>query len=489
MNRNKLVLFTLVLGVLVLSSCAGLPVGTGTGGGGGGTQNATLTLTMISQSQAKPSTYTLLAFNAQISSLTINESGGNSVPLVLAPAPYPVDFVRLSTDTALLGTFTVPPNILFSNATLALTNITITLHNESGGSIGTCPDNAICEFTPPPALATITGSPFSSAFTSGNAYNFYLNIIPDDIIVTSAAGLTLNFTQNTPVSSIQLPRPGAAANTLDTIQDFTGKVMSVSGSTVTITAGSGVELQATIGGTATLDDPRLLCPTATIAACVVAGAVVSIDGTISTSGVLTANEFDLLDTTLKDDIEGVIFSTGPGTFALVVTDKQDAGDLPTLTAANIGDVFVVNGTASASYIVDTKNLTTANPPIPINLFASAGDLLSGQQVRLHVTAATGSAAAADQTLTTDVVQLRFSRVTAQANNVAGTIFNIDDLGSTTESLYGTAASSFQVQTFSATTFDNTANGINGIAMAGANDASIRALYINNIFYAAAARHQ
>lgn len=489
MNRNKLVLFILVLGVLVLSSCAGLPKGTGTGGGG--SQNATLTLTMISQSQAKPSTYTLLAFNAQISSLTINESGGNSVPLVLTPSPYPVDFVRLSTDTALLGTFTVPPNILFSNATLALTNITITLHNESGGSIGSCPDGAICEFTPPPALATISSSPFASAFTSGTAYNFYLNVIPDDIIVTSAAGLSLNFTQNTPISSIQLPRAGAAANTLDSIQDFTGKVVSISGNTVSIKNGSGVGLTATIGGSATLDDDEFqtTCAAGTIAGCVVMGAVVSIDGTISTTGVLTANEFDLLDTTLKDDIEGVIFSTGPGTFDLVVTDKQDAGDLPTLTAANIGDVFVVNGTSTASYIVDTKNLSTANPPVPVNLFASQGDLLSGQQVRLHVTAASGSAASANQTLTADVVQLRFSRVTAQAGSVSGTIFNIDDLGSTTESLYGTAASSFQVQTFSATTYDNTANGINGIAMAGANDASIRALYINNIFYAAAARHQ
>jgi hypothetical protein len=488
MNRNKLSFFIVVLSVMVLISCSGLPQGAGTGGGGNG--NTTLTLTVSGESQAKPSKFTLLAFNAQISSLTLNETGGNAVNLPLSPASYPIDFNRLSTDSALLGTFTVPTGTSFSSMSMALTSITITLHNESGGAIGTCPDNAVCEFTPAPGIASITANLFPGSFTAGTATNAYLSVRPDNIITVSNAGLSLVFDQNTPVGAIALPRPGEAANVLDTIEDFTGKVISVSGNSVSITTGSGVSLAAKIGGTATLDDPQGLCPTATIAACVTTGSIISIDGVINTDGSLTANEFDLLDTTTVDAMEGSIFSTGPGTFALVVTDKQDAADLATLTAANIGDVFTVNIANGATFPVDTKNLSNANPVVPTNLFQSSGQIQNGQTVRLHVTAASGSAANGNQTLTTDKVQLRFSRVTGIATNASGNLFNLGSLGSAGVSFFGAPSTSFVVQTFpGVTAFDNTTGGINGIVMAGANDASIRALLINNTFYATKARHQ
>jgi hypothetical protein len=489
MNRNRLSLIALVLGVLVLSSCSGLPHGTGGGGGGNGSSN--LVLTMISQSQIRPGNFTILAWSAQITSLTISDSSGNATTLVLPETPLSVDLNRLSTDTLVLGTFPLTPATSFTKMTIAFSNFLITIHNETGSSIGNaCPNGAVCEFSPAPATVTITTS---IALTAGQNSNSFLTVFPSNVISVSNAGISLSFTQNTPISQQAVLRAGLPANAVDTVEDFTGVVTAVSSNSITVktvsSTGTSVALATTLSGTVAIDDALNPCnaTTRTVKDCAPVGTIVSIDGVVNADGTITTTEVDLLSAS-EDALEGTIFSTAPGAFSVVVTDKQVTSTNTTLKAANIGDIFIVNGLTAntTTFSVDTKNLSTANPPVPVNLFTSSGDILNGQTVRLHVTNATGTAAAGNQTLTTDNAQLRFTRFTANSNTVSGSLFDVIDLGS-----FYQVANQSVVQTYTGTTAFDGVTDITGIGNAVAPLVSVRALFLNsqNNFYAAKVRHQ
>src|SRR5271154_339184 len=125
MKRSKFSPLVLVLSVMVLTSCSGLPQPATGGGAVGGTGTANLTITMISQGQTLGQGFAILSFSANITSLTLNVAGGNAMSLSLSPSVSPVDFNRIQTDTALLGTFSVPADTTFSSLTMALSNIQI----------------------------------------------------------------------------------------------------------------------------------------------------------------------------------------------------------------------------------------------------------------------------------------------------------------------------------------------------------------------------
>ena len=486
MKRNQFCLISAVLSVLALTSCSGLPNRGGGGGGGGGNNPQSVTFTMISQSQIRPGNFTILAWSGTIDSLSLNQTVGTSTNLNIAAIP--VDFNRLSTDSLLIGNFTNIPAAAFSTMTMALSHFIITISNESGGNIGNCPAMAICEFSPAPATVTI---PSNLTVNPGKTTNVFFTFFPSNIITVSAAGISLSFTGNTPISEQSVVRVGVPANSVDTIEDFTGVVTKVSASSITVQNGSGLTLAAALGSeTFANNSPSGQCTAGNIS-CVQVGSIVSLDGDVSLDGIVTATEVDLLNTTSEDAIEGTIFSTGSGTFSLVVTDKQVMSSNATLTSANIGDIFVVNGLSTAtSYTVDTKTLGTVTaPPIPTNLFASAGDILNGQTLRLHVASATGSASTNNQTLTTDTVQLRWTRVTGSVNVApSGSVIDIIGAGSIFQL---PTTGSAMVQTYSpGTTLDNFAS-LQALGGGASALISTRALFLTGVpnFFAAKVRAQ
>jgi hypothetical protein len=494
MNRKQLSLAVLSLVVFCLASCSGLPKAKtgGSSGGGGGNTTRPLTVTMIAGTEADQTAFTVLALSAQISSVALTPTTGNAISLPLSPSPYPVDFNRLTTDTAVLSVTAIPVSTSFSNMTIGIQNISVTIAN-GPNAIGTCAANTVCEFTPAPSTATVTAALFPGNLTAGTdgKTNIYLMVNEQTDVTGSGSGLAVNFAgvNLSNIGSLSLPRRGTPSGVVDLVQDFTGVVTAVSSSSVTVINGLGVPLTAALSSTI-LDVPQTtLCPTQTIAACVVKGAVVSMDASVASGGALTATEIDLLDTTVLDSVEGTIFSPTPGTFSLVVTDKQVVSGNAALTAANIGDIFAVTLAPAATYVVDTKNLTTAATPIvPTNLFQSSADILKGQTLRLHVTAASGTQAGGNQTLTANAVQLRFSRLGVTASPSSTTVLSVNSLNQ----LYQVTAP-VQVQTYSPmTSYDNGITGNSDIGGVGSsNHVSIRALLLKTAipFYATMVRDQ
>src|ERR1700686_5219240 len=109
--KRKVVLVVLAISMIVLAGCSGVPHGSTSGGGsggGGGSQNANLTATMTSKPDVSLTNISVLSATVGITGITLNPSSGAAVSMTLSPTVYPVDLTRLQSDTAFLGTLSLP---------------------------------------------------------------------------------------------------------------------------------------------------------------------------------------------------------------------------------------------------------------------------------------------------------------------------------------------------------------------------------------------
>jgi len=119
--------------------------------------------------------------------------------------------------------------------------------------------------------------------------------------------------------------PNLGTNQLELIEDFTG-VVSISGSTVTITSPTRGVLSATVTSSSFFDQspvPTNLCPSAPNN-CAAAGQNASVDAFLKSDGTLELKEFEPLNSTQQDFVEGTVFSIDSNSstqFSIAVTDK------------------------------------------------------------------------------------------------------------------------------------------------------------------------
>ena len=156
-------------------------------------------------------------------------------------------------------------------------------------------------------------------------------------------------------------------------------------------------------------------------------------------------------------------------------------------AANAGDTFLVT-LSNPVFIVDLDeffNNASLPPSSVTTLFSSEADLVDGQDVMLHVTAATGTAAGGDQAITTDRVRLRFTRTTGTVQSVSGQSFPLANVPPFIPFVTNPVVDTIP----GVTNFD----GVTDVSsLAAAQRVSIRALLLNNSvfsFYAAKVRLQ
>jgi hypothetical protein len=430
----------------------------------------------------------VLSATVSITGITLNPTSGNAVPLTLSPTIYPVDLTRLQADTAFLGVLSLPAGS-YSSATVTFSAPTLTLDNQSGAPLnGTCLTGTICKIVLPAGSSQVTATPFPLTLTAGQATGISLNLNLNDAITVSSGTVALNFGATDTFNVAALPRTGTTSGTFDLIEDFVGLVTATSSTSITVKASNGISLSVALPSTVVIEDPQGLC-TAVNATCLVANqTVVSVDATVNSAGALTLVSADLLSATPQDELEGTLINTAtPGQFNLVVANKVVASANTTLTAANPGDVFLVT-TTNPTFAVDLDEFfnNASLPPANVTtLFAGVGDLVDGQDVMVHVTAATGTAATGDQAVTADRVLLRFTRTTGTVQTVSGQTFTLSNLPP-----FLSFASNPLVDTISgATNFDGVAD-VNSLAVG--QTVSIRALMLNRSsfnFYAAKVRVQ
>jgi len=488
MKRKKKLGYVLFVATIALAGCSGgNQATTGGGGGGGNQQHASLTLTLTSKPDVSLTNISVLSATVSITGITLNPTSGNAVPLPLSPT-YPVDLTRLQADTALLGVLSLPVGS-YSSATVTFSAPTLTLDNQSGTTLNaTCLTGTICKIVLPAGSSQVTSAPFPLTLTAGQSSGISLNLNLNDAVTVTSGTVALNFSAADTFNVAALPRAGAPSGTFDLIEDFVGLVTAKTSTSITVMGSNGISLSIALPSTVVIEDPQGLC-TALNATCLVANqTVVSVDATVSSAGALTLVSADLLSATPQDELEGTLINTAtPGQFNLVVANKVVASGNATLTAANPGDVFLVT-TSNPTFAVDLDEFfnNASLPPANVTtLFAGVGDLTDGQDVMVHVTAATGSAATGDQAVTADAVLLRFTRTTGTVQTVSGQTFTLSNLPP-----FMSFASNPLVNTISgATNFDGVAD-VNSLAVG--QTVSIRALLVPRstfTFYAAKVRVQ
>jgi hypothetical protein len=488
MKRKNRLGYVFCVAILGMAGCSG---GNQTTTGGGGTQQpASLTLTLTSKPDVSLTNISVLSATVSITGITLNPTSGNAVPLTLSPTAYPVDLTRLQADTALLGVVSLPAGT-YSGATVTFSAPTLTLDNQSGATLnGTCLTGTICKIVLPAGSSQVTSAPFPLTLTAGQSSGISLNLNLNGAITVSSGTVALNFSASNTFNVEKLPRTGTPSGSLDLIDDFVGLVTATSSTSITVKASSGISLQIALPSTVVIEDPQGLCP-ALNATCLVANqTVVSVDATVNSAGAPTLVSADLLSATPQDQLEGTVVTTAtPGQFNLVVANKvvASASSPSTLTTANPGDVFLVT-LANPTFAVDLDEFfnNALLPPANVTtLFAGVGDLVNGQDVMVHGTAATGAAATGNQAVTADRVLLRFTRTTGTVQAVSGQTFTLSNLPP-----FMTFASNPLVDTITGVTnFDRVAD-VNSLTVG--QTVSIRALMLSRssfTFYAAKARVQ
>jgi hypothetical protein len=202
--------------------------------------------------------------------------------------------------------------------------------------------------------------------------------------------------------------------------------------------------------------------------CLQPNMVVEVDAMMMPGGIFLASEISFEDNAEDDELEGVVFKIDDAThFEMVVLDE-----LRSLNNVNVGDPVVVT-LSSPNFQVQMEDLHA--PSTLVNAFQSSMDtsqLLTGQAVEVRLTAP--ASPGPPVMVTSDRVRLRMTQPTAKVRGApAPPTFMLGNL----PSLFTAAGiMSIQVDTSSATDFDNVA-GVGGLA--DTDTVSVRGLLFNN----------
>jgi len=493
MNRSKALSFlpVLLLAAFSVSSCSGPNStlacfgGNCTVVGGGGT--ATVSLTLVADTL--PPNPSILSFKVSIGSIALTPASGTAQTFT-PTSPIVVDLMRLQSDTVFLGTLTKVPSGSYT-VQVSLSSPEITFLNDTSSTITAngvaCLINAVCtaSFT---AVGTPTVSSFTFNATSSGQQGIELDFNLKNAISLSSGTLSVNFNPSSPnpgvFTAFTLPRTNAnlGASQLELIEDFTG-VVTVSGSTVTITSRTRGTLAATVTSNSFFDQspaPTNLCPSAPNN-CAAAGQIASVDAFLKSDGTLELKEFEPLNATQQDFVEGTVYAVnGLTQFSINVTDRVQAASNSLIGGLNTGDLLTVNIPAPQPFFVDSKGL--AVPAGSIGLFQGQTDTSAihpGQTVAVHVTTFTAATTTTIAIATADTVTLRWSRLTATPVTSTTQLLNVNALPSY---FNFTSSIQFVVQLFAGTqgaqgvtNFDGLADG-SGIVI---KPVSVRALFFEN----------
>jgi hypothetical protein len=494
---RKNVFFSMLLVVAVsLASCSGVPK---SGGGGGGGGNTTLSLTMTDTLLTGTS---ILSFKATVTGVSFTPSTGKAVNLTLNPTSPIIEFTHLQSDSAFLGTSTLPSGN-YTGAAVSFSAPDIVLINQTGGTLtgatptSACVVGAVCEFKPATSgMITLTTTPFPLTLTANEQTGLSLDLNLNNVITMTNGAVSVDFTQLNVLSASTLPHTGTPTGALDLIEDFTGVITTISGNSVTVHSDTKGLITAVANSSTTFNiTPPAVCAAQNIT-CLLANETVSIDASLNPDGTMTLLEADLLDNVAVDEVEGTVTNVdqaAPGTIDIVLSDKSVVSGNALLTAAPPGNVFAVSlGASPVSFSVDTKGLTAVTASLASIPFSTLSNVSTGQTVRMQVTKLAPVTNSTFITASTNSVVLRFSRVTGTVSIApASSIFNLNPA---TLPLFITSLGTIvnvPVQISSGQTQFDGVSDITGLSQG--DTVSIRALFVppplflNSPFFAAKVR--
>lgn len=446
----------------------------------------------------------ILSFKVTVTGVSLTPSTGKPVNLTLNPTTPIIELTRLQSDSAFLGTSTVPSGN-YTSATVSFTSPDIVLVNQTnvaltGGTPAPCPVSpaspvTTCEFKPATSgTITLTATPFPLTLTPNQQTGLSLDFNLNNAITMTNGAVSVDFTQAKVLTAATLPRTGAPTGALDLIEDFTGVITTISGNSVTVHSDTRGNITAVANSSTSFNIDPTVCSAQNIT-CLAANKTVSIDASLNLDGTMTLLEADLLDNVSVlanklDAIEGTVTSVNASQISLVLSDKSVVSGNSLLTAASAGTVFVATLGATPTFSVDTKGLSAVLASFNSIPFATLSNVFAGQTVRIQVLAnpAPTSGLNSSVSVNTNSVALRFSRVTATVATQPAPFFSVSFATLPTFFTGPLIPPNIPVQISTQTNFDGVANVT---ALNVGDSVSVRALYIPNFptspFFAAKVR--
>lgn len=441
-TRSHILGFGLILCSALAACGGGGSSGTSNTGstGAGGSSSSTATVNLVVADT--PSTnLTVVSFQVQITSAVLQPGG-----VALLPRPVTVDLAQLVSDTGFLAS-TVIGSATYTSLEVTFANPVVTILNNTGMTISTaatsCAAGATCTFTPQlnEASVTISNGVFPLTVTASSTTGLNLDLsIPDllqsDLSVTLANGSSVNL-------SLLSGKSSAAQQAQ--IADVLGTITSISGGQVNIVTAFGDSLVLTAGSSTVYNYPAGVCATSG-AACLATGQIVTTDLSMLGDGALNINSISYVGAMGSQWVKGVVLSaSASGTVPSAQVIIQREVNTSPVTAGEIATVSLPSGTVA--YSVGTPGA----PAVSGGTFASASDLLPGQELILSV--GSDLVAGAAPSFTTSSVYLEPTQMigVVGAVDVSGASLELNGLSS----LFANSHPLIQqvaVQTGSATTF-------------------------------------
>jgi hypothetical protein len=287
----------------------------------------------------------------------------------------------------------------------------------------------------------MVGSPGTITYTFPTALilttnaNQWLNLDfnYNNAVVTNNNVVGIDVTQASVMQASTTIPTGVATGNFANVDDFTGQITALSSSSITVTSKLRGTVTASINSATTeWFDPQGQCNGGASISCVAVGSVVSLQGLLSNTGVVTASSLDIIDasTNPEDEVEGIIYPSscnGQGSYGIVLSDSVINTSGSPLAGSSFGSPVCLTLNSTGAFAIDTGILTNqAGVPVGNIGFRNTGDILAGQMVRARITgAATGTNGYTNAIA--NLLLLRFSRLSGSVGTTAGSVFTVSGL--------------------------------------------------------------
>jgi hypothetical protein len=371
-----------------------------------GTNMAQVSLTIHDN---PPMGVTVLSFEIEVTGAALQPSDSSSQPVSMLSEPQDIELEHLQTQSALLASRSVPTGT-YSGLMVAFANPRMTIQNQTGAALTlgtqTCSDQQVCEFVPKLNQSSVTvqapTQPFPIALTMNSPVVLKMDFNLDTSIQQSDLSITPT------ISVMQLPPPNSnGGNQGDEDIELIGQLASIDQTTHTFIIKSGMNGPSfTVSTDSTTQfDFGTSCSGENFS-CLQTGQIVKVDAKMKPDGSLLAFEVKFFQPPKQMSFAGTVTSVSTSSFQIVLFDEESFGGGDAMGSFSMGASLTINLASQTTFSIDTSGFMF---PSGLN-FASAADLMTGQEVRLHPTGApTGMPPSL--MITVDQVQLEPSFVT------------------------------------------------------------------------------
>jgi Domain of unknown function (DUF5666)/Domain of unknown function (DUF4382) len=390
----------------VLAATALIWIACGSGGNGGFTAGGALTATQLKIGDAPADG--VAAFELTINSISLTPSAGGT-PVTILSTPTRVELTHTSGTFEPLAVANIPAGS-YSSASIAVSDAEVVIINPATGQ--------------PQQLTAVLGSPTLTVnLNPAVTISPTASVLVFDLDLANSLVINGGVATVTPVFAIRVSTV-AAQNQQDDengeIEDVTGVVTGVSGSTFTISLPQGASPLTFATNSATLFDPPL-----TNLASIQAGMVLEVDAVTQTNGTLLATKVEAdVEVANGLELEGFVTSvTGtPATqFQMVVQESAS----PVANPPSPGTVLTVNIASNTNFRIDDSHIDLSG----LNFTFDTTSLRPGQSVEVDVEPPIGAPPTAKKVI-----------LKRQALN--GTISNLTTTGATTATFTLTVDAAF-----------------------------------------------